>query len=66
MDAIAKAEDIKVEAEDLDAEVASMAAAYNATPKQVKKIITEQGRLGDLVASVHRRKTANFVIDNIA
>ena len=66
LDAIAKAEDIKVEAEDLDAEVASMAAAYNATPKQVKKIITEQGRLGDLVASVHRRKTANFVIDNIA
>ena len=66
LDAIAKAEGIKVEAEDLDAEVASMAAAYNATPKQVKKIISEQGRLGDLVASVHRRKTANFVIDSIA
>ena len=32
----------------------------------VKKIIAEQGRLGDLAGTVLRRKTANFVIDNIA
>ncbi len=66
LEAIAKAEGIKVEAEDLDNEVATMAAAYGATAPQVKKIIAEQGRLGDLAATVLRRKTANFVIDNIA
>ncbi len=66
LEAIAKAEGIKVEAEDLDNEVATMAAAYGATAKQVKKIIAEQGRLGDLAATVLRRKTANFVIDSIA
>jgi trigger factor len=66
LEAIAKAEGIKVEAEDLDKEVANMAAAYGATPAQVKKIIAEQGRLGDLAGTVLRRKTANFVIDNIA
>lgn len=66
LEAIAKAEGIKVEAEDLDNEVANMAAAYGATPAQVKKIIAEQGRLGDLAGTVLRRKTANFVIDNIA
>ena len=63
---VAKAEDIKVEAKDLDEEVAAMAAAYGATPQQVQKIIKEQGRIGDLAASVLRKKTAQFIIDNIA
>ena len=66
LEEVAKAEDIKVEAKDLDAEVAAMAAAYGATPKQVQKIIKEQGRIGDLAASVLRKKTAQFIIDNIA
>ena len=66
LEEVAKAENIKVEANDLDAEVAAMAAAYGATPKQVQKIIKEQGRIGDLAASVLRKKTAQFIIDNIA
>lgn len=66
LEEVAKAENIKVEAKDLDAEVAAMAAAYGATPKQVQKIIKEQGRIGDLAASVLRKKTAQFIIDNIA
>ena len=61
-----RAEDIKVEAKDLDEEVAAMAAAYGATPQQVQKIIKEQGRIGDLAASVLRKKTAQFLIDNLA
>ncbi|MCI6606877.1 MAG: trigger factor, partial [Mitsuokella jalaludinii] len=52
LEEVAKAEDIKVEAKDLDEEVAAMAAAYGATPQQVQKIIKEQGRIGDLAASV--------------
>lgn len=66
LEEVAKAEDIKVEAKDLDSEVAAMAAAYGATPQQVQKIIKEQGRIGDLAASVLRKKTAQFIIDNIA
>lgn len=66
LEEVAKAEDIKVEAKDLDAEVAAMATAYGATPQQVQKIIKEQGRIGDLAASVLRKKTAQFIIDNIA
>ena len=63
LEEVAKAEDIKVEAKDLDEEVAAMAAAYGATPQQVQKIIKEQGRIGDLAASVLRKKTAQFIID---
>ena len=66
LEEVAKAEDIKVEAKDLDEEVAAIAAAYGATPQQVQKIIKEQGRIGDLAASVLRKKTAQFIIDNIA
>ena len=66
LEEVAKAEDIKVEAKDLDEEVAAMATAYGATPQQVQKIIKEQGRIGDLAASVLRKKTAQFIIDNIA
>lgn len=66
LEEVAKAEDIKVEAKDLDEEVAAMAAAYGATPQQVQKIIKEQGRIGNLAASVLRKKTAQFIIDNIA
>ena len=66
LEEVAKAEDINVEAKDLDEEVAAMAAAYGATPQQVQKIIKEQGRIGDLAASVLRKKTAQFIIDNIA
>ena len=66
LEEVAKAENIKVDAADLDNEVQMMAAAYGATPKQVKKIITEQGRLNDLVATVARNKTMQFIFDNIA
>ena len=66
LEEVAKAEDIKVEGKDLDQEVALMAMQYGATPKQIQKIIKEQGRLGDLAATVLRKKTAQFIIDSIA
>ena len=66
LEQVAKAEEIKVEADDLDAEVEAMAKTYGATPEQVKKIIAQQGRLGDLAATVLRRKTAQFIVDNVA
>lgn len=66
LEEVAKAENIKVEAADLDAEVEAMAVAYGATPKQVKKIITEQGRLADLTYTVLHKKARQFIIDHIA
>ena len=66
LEEVAKAEDIKVEADDLNQEVAIMAMQYGATPKQIQKIIKEQGRISDLAAKVLRKKTAQFIIDNIA
>ena len=65
LEEVAKAENIKVEGADLDKEVEIMAAAYGATPKQVKKIIMEQGRVNDLAATVLRNKTMQFIFDHI-
>ena len=65
LEEVAKAEGIKVEGSDLDREVYAMAASYGATPKQVQKIIKEQGRVSDLAATVLRKKTAQFIVDNI-
>lgn len=65
LEAISKQENITVTADEIEAEIASMAKAYNATPAQVKKIIREQGTYSGLVANVGRRKTAKLVIDNM-
>ncbi len=66
LEAIAKKEEIKVEAADMQAEVVGMAQAYGATPKQVQKIIQEQGRVNDLIGTVLRKKAARLIIDSIA
>ena len=65
LEEVAKAEGIKVEGSDLDREVYAMAVSYGATPNQVQKIIKEQGRVSDLAATVLRKKTAQFIVDNI-
>jgi trigger factor len=66
LEAVAKAENIQVEADDISTEVAAMAQTYGATPVQVQKIIKEQGRLGDLAATILRRKTAQYIVDGLA
>jgi len=65
LEAVAKAEGVKVEAVDLDSEIAMMAQAYGATVEQVRKIIQEQGRIGDLAVTVLRRKTAQLIVDSL-
>ena len=66
LEAVAKAEGIKVESADIDSEIAMMAKAYGATVEQVRKIIQEQGRIGDLAVTVLRRKTAQLIVDSLA
>jgi trigger factor len=65
LEAVAKAEALEVKPEDMEAEVIAMAQSYGASPEQVSKIIREQGRIGDLAASIIRKKAAQFIIDNI-
>lgn len=66
LEAVAKAEEIKVEAADIQGEVELMAKSYGATAQQVQKIIQEQGRIGDLVATIQRKKAAKVIVDSIA
>lgn len=66
LEAIARVEEIKVEAVDMQVEVEGMAKAYGATVKQVQKIIQEQGRIGDLAATIVRKKAAQLIVDSIA
>lgn len=64
LDAVAKAEDIKVENTDINAEIALLAATYGTTPQEVSKIIKKNHSIGNLVATVLHKKAANFVIDS--
>ena len=50
----------------MHAEVEGMAQAYGTTAAQVQKIITEQGRIGELAATILRKKAAQVIVDNIA
>lgn len=64
LDAVAKAEDIKVENADINAEIALLAATYGTTPQEVSKIIKKNHNIGNLVATVLHKKAANFIIDS--
>lgn len=64
LDAVAKAEDIKVENTDINAEIALLAATYGTTPQEVSKIIKKNHSIGNLVATVLHKKAANFIIDS--
>lgn len=65
LEAVGKAENVEVKPEDMEAEVIAMAQSYGASPEQVSKIIREQGRVGDLVASIIRKKAAQLIIDSV-
>lgn len=64
LDAVAKAEDIKVENADINAEIALLAATYGTTPQEVSKIIKKNHSIGNLVATVLHKKATNFIIDS--
>jgi trigger factor len=66
LDAIAKAENIQVGMEDIDAELANIAAQNGADVEEVKKIISSNGNMGLLLANILRRKSARVVIDGAA
>lgn len=64
LDAIAKAENIKVSMEDVDSELSAIASQHGATLEDVKKIIKSNGTMGLLLANILRRKAAHVIIDS--
>lgn len=66
LEAIAKAEEVEATPENLEQEVAAMAAGYRAPVEEVRKIILSEGRLEALARSVVRKKAAQLVIDSVA
>ena len=64
LDAIAKAEEIKISEEDVNAEMAAIASQHGASVEDVKKIIAGNNNMGLLLANVLRKKAAHIVIDS--
>ncbi|MDT8902337.1 trigger factor [Anaeroselena agilis] len=63
LEAIAKAENIEANSEDLEKEIAGMAASYRAPVEEVRRIILSEGRLEALTRTVIRKKAAQVIID---
>lgn len=66
LEKIAKTENIKVSDKELSAEIAMMAVRYGTTPKEVKKIVEQNGYINKLYQTVERKKAAQLVMDNLA
>ena len=64
LDEVAHAENITVNNQELNYELAIMAQMYRTTPKQIYKILQENRQLGSVANNVLRRKVAAFIFDN--
>lgn len=65
LDAVARAENLRAEVEDVNYEIAYMSATYRTPPKQIVKILRENGQLTNVVNNIRHRKAAQFIIDNM-
>lgn len=63
IDAIAKAENVEVTEEEVQAEVAKMAEAYNMTLDQIKEAL-KPSDLEDIKGQLRIRKTIDFLVEN--
>ena len=63
IDAIAKAENVEVTEEEVEAEAAKMAEAYNMTLAQIKEAL-KPSDLEDIKGQLRIRKTIDFLVDN--
>lgn len=66
LEAIVKAEGLTANPEEMQQEVASMAANYQTTVEEIVKVIRETGRFQALQDSVLRKKAAQLIIDGVA
>ena len=63
IDAIAKAENVEVTEEEVEAEAAKMAEAYNMTLAQIKEAL-KPSDLEDIKGQLRIRKTIDFLVEN--
>ena len=61
---IAKVEDIKVSAEDLDQKLEEIAEGYQVTKDMIRDYYEQNNRLSDLVYDMVTQKTLQFLVDN--
>ena len=66
LDEVAHVENITVDNQELNYELAVMAQMYRTTPKQIYKILQENRQLGVVANNVLHRKVMRFIVDNMA
>lgn len=64
LEAIGKAENIEVTDADVEAELVSLAAAYNRTVEELKQIFSANGNLAQLKSDIATKKTVELLVGN--
>ena len=64
LEAIIKAEEIKVEEEDVEKEIKRLADIYKQEPEKIKEILEKQGQLSAMEHSLKAEKALEIVIDS--
>ncbi|OBZ12410.1 MULTISPECIES: trigger factor [Bacillales] len=64
LDAIAKAEGITANDEDLNEELEKLSKAYNRPSEELRDIFEKNGNLGSIQEDISLRKTIKFLLDN--
>lgn len=64
LEAVAKAENISASDQELNTELAYMAMIYRTSPKQIFKILKDNGQLANVKANVIHRKARFLIIQN--
>ncbi|MBR6012730.1 MAG: trigger factor [Selenomonadaceae bacterium] len=64
LDEVAKVEDIKVEDNELNTEIAYMSMIYRTNPKELIKVLRETKQLQNVYATVLHRKARDLIIQN--
>ena len=65
LEEVARLENVKVEDNDINMEIARMAALYNASPKQIVKALQDNGQIQTVISNVRRKNAMQFLFDNM-
>jgi trigger factor len=64
LEAVARGEDIKVTAEDLDREIGELAEASGRQPKEIRKILERSGQATSLAGDIIRSKALDLLVES--
>ena len=63
LEAVARGEDLKVEREDIEKEIRSLAESSGRDPKEVTRILERSGQVGDLAGDIIRSKALDLLVE---